>query len=69
MYVCWLVVEFVFLWFFLVETKNRSLEETAALFDGEEAIGQITLVAHEAYEHRRGSLEKPSVGGMIESRA
>ncbi|KIM63728.1 hypothetical protein SCLCIDRAFT_23910 [Scleroderma citrinum Foug A] len=40
-YVCWLVVEFVFLWFFLVETKNRTLEETAAVFDGEEALEKI----------------------------
>ncbi|KAH0835887.1 hexose transporter [Lanmaoa asiatica] len=41
-YVCWLACEFVFLWFFIVETKNRTLEETAALFDGEDAIDQIT---------------------------
>ena len=26
---------------FIVETKGLSLEETAALFDGEEAVGQI----------------------------
>ncbi|KAG6335510.1 hypothetical protein ID866_3582 [Astraeus odoratus] len=41
-YICWLVVEFVFLWFFLVETKNRTLEETAAIFDGMDAVKQIT---------------------------
>lgn len=41
MYVCWLAFEFVFLWFFIVETKNRTLEETAALFDGEDAINKI----------------------------
>ena len=29
----------------MIETKNRTLEETAALFDGEEALEQI---AHEA---------------------
>ncbi|KIM70615.1 hypothetical protein SCLCIDRAFT_157350 [Scleroderma citrinum Foug A] len=40
-YVCWLAVEFVFLWFFLVETKNRTLEETAAIFDGEDALQKI----------------------------
>ncbi|KAI6019993.1 general substrate transporter [Pisolithus orientalis] len=40
-YVCWLAVEFVFLWFFLVETKNRTLEETAAIFDGEDALRKI----------------------------
>ncbi|KAH0835891.1 hexose transporter [Lanmaoa asiatica] len=48
-YVCWLVCEFVFLWFFIVETKNRTLEETAALFDGEDAIEKIVQQA-EAHE-------------------
>ncbi|KIM58733.1 hypothetical protein SCLCIDRAFT_1218432 [Scleroderma citrinum Foug A] len=43
-YVCWLAVEFVYLWFFLVETKNRTLEETAALFDGEDAL---EMIAHQ----------------------
>jgi len=46
-YVCWLACEFVFCWFFIVETKNRTLEETAALFDGEDAIRIITQQAHE----------------------
>ncbi|KAI1783953.1 general substrate transporter [Ganoderma leucocontextum] len=33
-YACWLVFEIGFIWCFLIETKNRTLEETAALFDG-----------------------------------
>lgn len=37
MYCCWLVLELVLLYFFVIETKNRTLEETSALFDGEEA--------------------------------
>ena len=41
MYVCWLAFEFVFLWFFLVETKNRTLEEAATVFDGEDALEKI----------------------------
>ena len=59
MYVCWLAFEFVFLWLFIVETKNLTLEETAALFDGEDAVDQITQKAV-AYEVKRekGSLEK-----------
>ncbi|EIW83455.1 hexose transporter [Coniophora puteana RWD-64-598 SS2] len=44
-YVCWLAVELVFIYFYLVETKNRTLEETAALFDGEDKIEKI---AHKA---------------------
>lgn len=62
MYVCWLAFEFVFLWFFIVETKNRTLEETAALFDGDNAIDQITRQA-ETHEVRDDSaLEKRSTG-------
>lgn len=30
----------------IIETKNRSLEETAAMFDGEEATEQIAGIAH-----------------------
>ncbi|KAF9493456.1 general substrate transporter [Pleurotus eryngii] len=40
-YCCWIAFELVFLYFFIIETKNRSLEETAALFDGEEAAQHI----------------------------
>ncbi|KAF9225986.1 hypothetical protein BS17DRAFT_778006 [Gyrodon lividus] len=47
-YVCWLAVEFLFLWAFLVETKNRTLEETAALSDGEDALQPIS---HKAEPH------------------
>ncbi|KAJ7909638.1 hexose transporter [Mycena leptocephala] len=40
-YCVWLVFEGVFLYFFVIETKNRTLEETAAIFDGEDATDQI----------------------------
>lgn len=39
--------EFLFLYFMIVETKNRSLEETAALFDGEDAMNLITGAGHD----------------------
>ncbi|KAG8214166.1 major facilitator superfamily domain-containing protein [Butyriboletus roseoflavus] len=41
-YVFWICFEAVFLWFYVVETRNRTLEETAALFDGDDAMDQIT---------------------------
>ncbi|KAJ7136703.1 general substrate transporter [Mycena epipterygia] len=44
-YCVWLVFEGVFLYFFVIETKNRTLEETAAIFDGVEATDQIVTSA------------------------
>jgi hypothetical protein len=51
-YCVWLVFELVFVYFFIVETKGRSLEETAALFDGEEAEAAITAHGAAATEVR-----------------
>ena len=50
------------MWFFIVETKNLTLEETAALFDGEDAIDQIThrAAAHDVRED--SSVEKRLMG-------
>jgi hypothetical protein len=41
-YTCWLMFEFAFIWLWATETKGRSLEETAALFDGEDAVQNLT---------------------------
>ncbi|KIM45610.1 hypothetical protein M413DRAFT_344480 [Hebeloma cylindrosporum] len=66
-YVVWLVFEAVFCYFFIIETKNRSLEETAALFDGDETVALISEkaaqnagVAHRnpSDENSRSSNEK-----------
>ncbi|QRW21960.1 Sugar (and other) transporter [Rhizoctonia solani] len=40
-YSCWLVFELAYMYMFAVETKGRSLEETAALFDGDEAVYEL----------------------------
>ncbi|KII87896.1 hypothetical protein PLICRDRAFT_650702 [Plicaturopsis crispa FD-325 SS-3] len=40
-YVCWLAFEAGFVFVFVLETKNKTLEETAALFDGEDVVQQI----------------------------
>lgn len=39
---CWLVFELVFVVLFVVETKGRTLEETAAIFDGKDKVKEIT---------------------------
>ncbi|KAF5376001.1 hypothetical protein D9757_008819 [Collybiopsis confluens] len=42
-YCCWIAFEVVFLYFYIVETKNLTLEETAALFDGKDASEKIAV--------------------------
>ncbi|KAK7018306.1 MFS domain-containing protein [Favolaschia claudopus] len=44
-YCVWLVCECIFLYFYLVETKNHTLEETATIFDGEDAREKIVGTA------------------------
>ncbi|KZP23027.1 hexose transporter [Athelia psychrophila] len=57
-YVVWLAFEVVFLFFTVLETKNLSLEETAALFDGEEAIERLEQIAHAKDVHSDNGDEK-----------
>lgn len=49
-YACWLFVEAIFVFFFVVETKNKTLEETAVLFDGPEAAEKISQEGMEAVD-------------------
>ncbi|KIJ60060.1 hypothetical protein HYDPIDRAFT_190230 [Hydnomerulius pinastri MD-312] len=56
-YLFWLCFEVIFVYFFVVETKNRTLEETAAMFDGDATVAQISEkavatagIAHKADE-------------------
>ncbi|TFY79603.1 hypothetical protein EWM64_g4410 [Hericium alpestre] len=46
-YVFWNAFEAVFCYLYVIETRHRSLEETAALFDGAEAVAQLTERAAE----------------------
>ncbi|KAJ7822003.1 hypothetical protein B0H14DRAFT_3471060 [Mycena olivaceomarginata] len=41
MYCVWLVCECIFLYLYLVETKNHALEKTAAIFDSEGVTEKI----------------------------
>ncbi|KAJ1302471.1 hypothetical protein OPQ81_002789 [Rhizoctonia solani] len=59
-YTIWLAFELAYIYFFAVETKGRSLEETAALFDGDDAIRELGARTHAdlvegAHHHEKGS--------------
>ncbi|KAF8872000.1 general substrate transporter [Infundibulicybe gibba] len=58
-YVFWILFELVFCYIFVVETKGRSLEETAALFDGNDAV---TMLAEKAAV--QAGLVKPGTGAQ-----
>ncbi|KAJ3567404.1 hypothetical protein NP233_g6387 [Leucocoprinus birnbaumii] len=47
-YCAWLVVELIFVVVYVVETKGRTLEETAALFDGDEQQHDLMAMGGEA---------------------
>ncbi|KAJ7876724.1 hexose transporter [Mycena olivaceomarginata] len=68
-YCVWLVFEGVFLYFYVIETKNRTLEETAALFDGTEATEQIvaTAATHAGVTHDLGDEKVIDEKGSSES--
>ncbi|KAF7986484.1 hypothetical protein HWV62_31285 [Athelia sp. TMB] len=47
-YCIWLVVEVAFVFMYIVETKGRTLEETAALFDGEKPRRDLAQMGGQA---------------------
>ncbi|KAH9919567.1 hexose transporter [Fomitopsis serialis] len=61
-YCCWIAFEFVFIYFLLVETKNRTLEETAALFDNKD-------LAKEVAEAIEGPLHEGDHKGSVSEKA
>jgi len=47
-YLGWLVVELLFIWYYVVETKGHTLEETAIIFDGEQRQEDLAYMGGEA---------------------
>ncbi|KAJ7066971.1 hypothetical protein C8F01DRAFT_1119786 [Mycena amicta] len=47
-YLGWLVLEMIFIYFYIIETKGRTLEETAIIFDGEERQEALANLGGEA---------------------
>ncbi|EJC98278.1 hexose transporter [Fomitiporia mediterranea MF3/22] len=65
-YACWLLFETAFCYVYIIETKGRTLEETAALFDGVNAAEFVSgPVVHGEKESTEGS-EKAESGIHVE---
>ncbi|KAJ7903511.1 major facilitator superfamily domain-containing protein [Mycena olivaceomarginata] len=47
-YLGWLVLELIFIWYYVVETKGRTLEETGILFDGDDKREDLAHMGGEA---------------------
>ncbi|KAB5596153.1 Lactose permease [Ceratobasidium theobromae] len=50
-YCGWLLFEFIFVFKYIIETKGRSLEQTAALFDGENHADALQQAGYDAARH------------------
>ncbi|KDQ20220.1 hypothetical protein BOTBODRAFT_27639 [Botryobasidium botryosum FD-172 SS1] len=60
-YTCWNLVECVYIYFFAVETKGRTLEECAALFDDKDAADNLRYAGEDAaHAHEEKIDEKAS---------
>ncbi|KAL3427202.1 hypothetical protein PVAG01_00711 [Phlyctema vagabunda] len=58
-YTIWIFVEFLFVYFFYVETRGPTLEELSKIFDGDEAAAHVDYdeVLKGAAHHDRGSAD------------
>ncbi|KAF8897982.1 general substrate transporter [Mucidula mucida] len=68
-YVVWIAFEFAFLYKYVVETKNLSLEETAALFDGEEATQELAHAHVEGGVVPKEAIDEKSSGSSMHEAA
>jgi MFS family permease len=57
-YCAWLLVELAFVFFFIIETKGKTLEETSALFDGQEKAENLTHIGSVAAEQSMARFEQ-----------
>lgn len=74
-YCAWLIIELVFVIVFVVETKGRTLEETAAMFDGHQQQHDLmamrgepatTTMSRGAYMHQSQDIERPQKARSLE---
>src|ERR1700761_3412298 len=65
-YCVWLVFELAFMWRYAIETKGRSLEETAAIFDGDAVLSDLTKRTKEDVAHAGVGFDESSKSSSTE---
>jgi len=65
-YCVWLIFELAFMWRYAIETKGRSLEETAAIFDGDDVLSDLTKRTKEDVAHAGVGLDDSSKSSLAE---
>lgn len=68
-YCGWLIIELVFVVTYIVETRGRTLEETAVLFDGEEPTQDLQQRGGQAATTGMGQVDVRLAESKHESRA
>ena len=53
---------------YVIETKGRTLEETAALFDGEQPSLELQMIGNDAATHTLNEIQANSLRARLEAR-
>jgi len=67
-YNCWLAFELAFVMRYVIETRGRTLEETAALFDGEQPALELQQLGHEAATLTLNEMQSDSLRARLDAR-
>jgi len=67
-YSCWLAFELAFVMRYVIETRGRTLEETAALFDGEQPALELQQLGHEAATLTLNEMQSDSLRARLDAR-
>jgi len=67
-YNCGLAFELAFVMRYVIETRGRTLEETAALFDGEQPALELQQLGHEAATLTLNEMQSDSLRARLDAR-
>ncbi|KZS92517.1 general substrate transporter [Sistotremastrum niveocremeum HHB9708] len=68
-YCIWLFFELAFVYKFVIETRCRTLEETAALFDGDQPAMELQQLGNEAATHTLNEIQSQQLRSRLDAHA